>query len=326
MDEKNKGHKGLIDTINESRSTRLHAASDKVRDASLAKDKKDDEYLKQLHREKIELLKAKQGITDGSELAGPEEKKEYTFFQKVGAFFYCNKVMIVLGSFFVLLAGFLGYDYIRRPDPDFTVMVLSCSYEMSRSCEKLETIVNEYADDMNGNGDILSSVYYMPLCDMTEQVNYDDDDEKSASGKNVVNAESASVPEETEAAAVTESEPKKSQDVYTQQASSAKLFTLMQTGDTIMVISDNDANIFLLPDQTLEDLESLYPGNEHVKGYGFYLSGTKFAEETGYEGEIPEDLYIGLRKVQKGSHYKDEMQKNYDEAKKILDALVERFS
>ena len=50
MDEKNKGHKGLIDTINESRSTRLHAASDKVRDASLAKDKKDEEYLKQLHR------------------------------------------------------------------------------------------------------------------------------------------------------------------------------------------------------------------------------------------------------------------------------------
>ena len=326
MDEKNKEHKGLIDTINESRSTRLHAASDKVRDAALAKDKKDEEYLKQLHREKIELLKAKQGITDGSELAGPEEKKEYTFFQKVGAFFYCNKAMIVLGSFFVLLAGFLGYDYIRRPDPDFTVMVLSCSYEMSRSCEKLETIVNEYADDMNGNGDILSSVYYMPLCDMTEQVNYDDEDEKTASGKNVVNAESASEPEETEAAAVTESEPKKSQDVYTQQASSTKLFTLMQTGDTIMVISDNDANIFLLPDQTLEDLEALYPGNEHVKGYGFYLSGTKFAEETGYEGEVPEDLYIGLRKVQKGAHYKDEMQKNYDEAKKILDALVERFS
>lgn len=326
MDEKNKGHKGLIDTINESRSTRLHAASDKVRDAALAKDKKDEEYLKQLHREKIELLKAKQGITDGSELAGPEEKKEYTFFQKVGAFFYCNKALIVLGSFFVLLAGFLGYDYIRRPDPDFTVMVLSCSYEMSRSCEKLETIVNEYADDMNGNGDILSSVYYMPLCDMTEQVNYDDEDEKTASGKNVVNAESASEPEETEAAAVTESEPKKSQDVYTQQASSTKLFTLMQTGDTIMVISDNDANIFLLPDQTLEDLEALYPGNKHVKGYGFYLSGTKFAEETGYEGEVPEDLYIGLRKVQKGAHYKDEMQKNYDEAKKILDALVERFS
>ena len=326
MDEKNKGHKGLIDTISESRSTRLHAASDKVRDASLAKDKKDEEYLKQLHREKIELLKAKQGITDGSELAGPEEKKEYTFFQKVGAFFYCNKAMIVLGSFFVLLAGFLGYDYIRRPEPDFTVMVLSCSYEMSRSCEKLETIINEYADDMNGNGDILSSVYYMPLCDMTEQVNYDDEDEKTASGKNVVNAESASEPEETEAAVVTESVPKKSQDVYTQQASSAKLFTLMQTGDTIMVISDTDADIYLLPDQTLEDLESLYPGNEHVKGYGFYLSGTKFAEETGYEGEVPEDLYIGLRKVQKGAHYKDEMQKNYDEAKKILDALVERFS
>ncbi|MBR3025607.1 MAG: hypothetical protein IKN85_14240 [Oscillospiraceae bacterium] len=327
MNEKNTGHKGMLDTVidslEKSKSERLHAASDKALTAAAEREKENEEYRKKLHREKIELLKAKQGITDGSEFEAKEEKKEYTFFQKVGAFFYCNKPLIVIGSFFVLLAGFLGYDYIRRPDPDFTVMVLSCSYEMNRSCEKLEEIINEYTDDMNGNGDVLASVYYMPLCDMTDQVNYDDEDEKTGTEKNVVNAESASEPEET--AAVTEKQ-KKSQDIYTQQASSSKLFTLMQTGDTIMVISDTDADIFLLPDQTLEDLEALYPGNEHVKGHGFYLSGTKFAEETGYEGEVPEDLYIGLRKVQKGSHYRDEMQKNYDEAKKILDALVERFS
>ncbi|WP_044976532.1 hypothetical protein [Ruminococcus sp. HUN007] len=328
MDKKNTQHKGLIESVYEkaeaSRSRRLHAASEKVLASAAAKGKEDEEYQKQLHQEKIELLKVKQGLIDESALTAPEEKKNYTFWQKTGAFFYCNKALIAIGCFFAAIAGFLIYDFVSKPEPDFTLMILTCDDEMDKCTGKLEEIISEYADDMNGNGEILSSAYYMPLCDMRE------DDEKEEPSKNAVKAESTAFSDAASPAAVTEAaeheaEPKQ-QDPYTQQASTSKLFALMQTGDTIMVISDSTSDIFFSPDLTLADLEEFYPGNEHVKGHGFYLSGTKFAEETGYQGEIPEDVYIGLRKVQKGSHYRDEMQKNFDEARKILDALVERFS
>ncbi len=277
--------KGIIDTIQKHRSEKLHAESERVRKAAAEKEKENEEYSKQIHREKIELLKMKQGLSDGSDLIKHEEQKPYTFWQKVGAFFYCNKAMVILSSLFIVIGVFLVYDLSQRPNPDFTAMVLVNNDGMSACCSELEDIIEEYADDMNGNKEILSTVYYMPLTETIDNT-----------------------------------------DPYTQQASSAKLFAIMQDGDTIMVISCGESDSFLYPEDTLENLEALYPDNEHVKGYGFYLSGTKFAEETGFEGEVPEDMYIGLRKVKKGAKYRDKMEKNYDEAKKILDALVERFS
>lgn len=311
----------IIDKIFKERSRRLHAQAEKEKAVSEEKEKKNEEYAKQLRLERIELLKEKQGLTDGESTGVTEEKKEYTFWQKVGAFFYCNKIYIVLGGCVAAIGAFLISDLVSKPRPDFTLMVLSCTDGLDMSCEALEGIIDEYIDDKNGNGEILSSAYYMPVV-------YDPPEETDEEG-NVVNAESAG--EDDKASEKAEAEensniPERTQDAYTQAASTTKLFALMQDGDTIMVISDSEADMFLVPDDTLEDLEALYPGNEHVKGHGFYLSGTKFAEETGFEGEIPEDVYIGLRKVQKGARYIDKMQENYDEAKKVLDALVERFS
>ncbi|MBP1590807.1 MAG: hypothetical protein ILP22_02040 [Oscillospiraceae bacterium] len=276
---------GIFDTMLKQRSEKLHAESERVRIRANEKEKENEEYAKQIRREKIELLKMKQGLSDGGDLVKREEQKPYTFWQKVGAFFYCNKAMVILSSMFIVIGGFLIYDLMHRPNPDFTAMMLVNADGMASCCTSLEDIIEEYADDMNGNKEVLSSVYYMPLTEIIDDT-----------------------------------------DPYTQQASSSKLFALMQDGDTIMVISCSESDKFIYPEDTLENLEAFYPDNEHVKGYGFYLSGTKFAEETGFEGEVPEDMYIGLRKVQKGARYRDKMEKNYDEAKKILDALVERFS
>lgn len=276
---------GIIETIQKHRSEKLHAESEKVRIEAAAKEKENEEYQKRIHREKIELLKMKQGLSDGGDVIKREEQKEYTLAQKIGAFFYCNKAAVILGSMFLAIGVFLIYDLSKRPNPDFTTMMLVNNSDMEGCCAELEEIFNEYVDDMNGNKEILSSVYYMPLTE-----NIDDT------------------------------------DPYTQQASSTKLYALMQEGDTIMVISNAEADKFIFPEDTLENLEALYPDNEHVKGYGFYLAGTKFAEETGFDGEVPEDVYIGLRKVQKGARYRDKMEENYDEAKKVLDAVIERFS
>lgn len=278
-----KKEKSILETIREvnekERKNKIYAESERVKTESAIKDKENEEYSRQLQREKIELMKMKQGLAEGTSEAVVQP--EYTFFQKLGAFFYCNKGMVILISFFIFLAVFLVVDLIRKPRPDFTLMVLTDDSEMEYCCDTFEEIISEYIEDTNGNGEILASAYYMPI---SEEV-----------------------------------------DAYTLQSSSTKLFALMQDGETIMLIANDTVKDYIIPDETLENLEELYPDNENVRGYGFYLSGTKFAEDIGYEGEIPEDVYIGLRKV-KNASYREKMQKNYDAAKALLDVLVERYS
>lgn len=275
--------KNLI-TLNgtaESREKRREAENKEREAASAEKERQRDEYARQLQREKIELMKIKQGqITDDD--SGSAEKSEYTLRQKIGAFFYCNKGMIIITSFFVLLGSFLIYDLATKPKPDFTAMIMVNNPQMDMCCTGLEEIFDQYIEDTNGNGKILSAAYYMPL--------------------------SADI------------------DPYTQQASSTKLFALMQDGDTVMVMADAEANEYLFPEDTLENLEELYPGNEHVKGYGFYPAGTSLASEIGLDEDFSEDVYIGLRSVQTGARYRDKMQANYNSAKELLDRIVERYS
>lgn len=286
-EKKNKPkEKGILETIREvnerERKQKIQNESDRIKRESVKKEKQNEEYGRQLHNDKIEIIRMKQGLTEDNQFEASDETVEYTFWQKAGAFFYCNKAMVLISAFFIFLAGYLIYDLAGKEHPDITAMILISDQNIDVCCDRLEEIVNEYIEDINGNGEILSSVYYMPISN--------------------------------------------DQDPYTQQASSTKLFAIMQDGETMLVIGNSEVEDFLLPDQTLEDLEKLYPGNEHVKGYGFYLSGTGFAEDIGYEGELAEDVFIGLRKVQKGARYREKMQKNYDYARALLDNLVERYS
>lgn len=273
-------------TVNGGNSEETADKKEKQKEALLQKEKQEEkdkeEYAKQLQREKIELMKIKQGAADGVMFSETAVQPEYTFRQKVSAFFYCNKGAVILAAFFIFLAVFLAVDLIRKPRPDFTMMMTVSDPGLEFCCDSFEKIIEEYIEDTNHNGKILASVYYMPLAEDL--------------------------------------------DPYTQQASSTKLFALMQDGETVMVMGNRDSDQYIIPDETLVNLEELYPENDHVRGYGFYLSGTSFAKEIGYEGELPEDVYIGLRKVRTGARYRDEMQKNYDISKELLDALVERYS
>jgi len=284
--KKNKKEKGVLETIREvnqkERSERLHRESELVKKAAQKKEKQNEEYDKQLRQEKIELIKQRQGMSDGAELVGEQQAVRYTFGQRVGAFFYCNKAIIIVAAFFIFLAAFLIRDLISKDRPDVTLMILNNDFAFEQSYRNLASIIDEYITDVNENGETHSTMYYMPLS--------------------------------------------KELDPYTLQASSTKLFAIMQDGETMLVIGNSEVEEYLLPEQTLENLEELYPENEHIDGYGFYLADTKFAEEIGYEGKLPEDVYIGIRKVSKGARYREKMQKNYDHAKNALDKLIERYS
>lgn len=280
-----KKEKGIMETIRDvnrkERQERIHSESERIRDAARIKEQADEEYRQQLQREKIELMKSKQGLADSEEAEIPEEAKKYTLWQRISTFFYCNKPMIIICTFAVVLVSFLITDIVRKPRPDFTVMVVAKNETLEFSTDLLEDVIEEYIPDINGNGEVLSSVYYMPLGDV---------------------------------------------DDYTSQASTTKLYVIMQDGETLLVIGDRESAPYLHPDETLENLEELYPGNEHVRGYGFYLAGTSFAEDIGYSGELSEGMFIGIRKLRTDVSFSKKMQENYPYAKDLLDRLVERYS
>ncbi|MBR4102310.1 MAG: hypothetical protein IKK51_10645 [Oscillospiraceae bacterium] len=104
-----------------------------------------------------------------------------------------------------------------------------------------------------------------------------------------------------------------------------KLFAEFQMGEALIVISDSDADKFIVPDSTLEDLEPFFGQYEQTEAMRFYLTDTDFAEAVGWDEKLDEDIYIGIRKVKDTFDFKEKMQKNYDIAFPALQKFIEQF-
>ena len=134
---------------------------------------KREAYEKKIQEERIELMRMKQGVLDEAEATIHEEKEEeikLTFKQKITNFFYHNKWWLGLGVFFTALAVFLTVDLLKKPNPDMTILMLCENYSVGNSVY-LEDYFSQFAEDFNGNGKVLASVYYIPYTD-DEVANY----------------------------------------------------------------------------------------------------------------------------------------------------------
>lgn len=111
-------------------------------------------------------------------------------------------------------------------------------------------------------------------------------------------------------------------DYYT--GNMTKLSSQFQLADSIMVISDAVADKTILAEETLVNLEALFPENKNVRGNGFYLRNTDFTEQIGSPDLVLDrDIYVGLRKVVKTFDSEAEMQENYDIAYNVLEQMME---
>lgn len=111
-------------------------------------------------------------------------------------------------------------------------------------------------------------------------------------------------------------------DYYT--GNMTKLSSQFQLADAIMVITDAVANKTILSDETLVDLEELFPDNRNVRGTGFYIRDTDFMEKIGYPDTVLDrDICIGLRKVTKTYDSIEKMQENYDYAYSVLEKIMD---
>ncbi|MCR4639696.1 hypothetical protein [Ruminococcus sp.] len=133
---------------------------------------KQEAYEKKLHDEKIELMRLKQGIVEESETIHEEKEEEIklSFGKKISNFFYHNKWWLVLCVFLLGLGSFLVYDLLSKPNPDMIVLML-CDNNFVGDSPFIEEYFEEYAEDSNGNGKVLVSVYNIPYGD-DEYQNY----------------------------------------------------------------------------------------------------------------------------------------------------------
>lgn len=125
--------------------------------------KAQEEHDKRLEAERLELIRLKQGIIEESETIHEEheEKVKRTFFQKIGDFFYVNKWWLGIASVFAIIVIMLAVNLLTKPRPDMIVLVIGENYAIGAE-SSLNEYVASFADDFNGNGETLVSVYYIP--------------------------------------------------------------------------------------------------------------------------------------------------------------------
>ena len=257
---------------------------------ALAHEKEEQErraYEEQLRKERLELIRLKQGVIEESETIHEEheEEKHYTFFQKIGNFFYHNKWWMGIAGFLVAVTGYLVWQAVTTVHPDMIVLLLVHDDLLNYTCNaQISDVFEQYIGDENGDGKVVVDVYYIPASSETaEQSGYTGDQ--------------------------------------------TKLFAEFQIAEACIVISDEGADQFIVPDSTLYDLEDDFGQYRETEAMRFYLSDTEFARDIGWtEAPLDKDIYIGIRSVRKTMMDSEEkMQKTFDVSYPALGKFIEHY-
>lgn len=253
-----------------------------------------ERYEKKLGRDRIELMKLKQGIISDEDIPHEDEPvKEYTAWEKIGNFFYHNKMPLIVGAVIVLLAVFLIRDVVTNKKPDVSIMIMASDSELDFRTGDIEKLLEPYCEDFNGDGEVYVRVSYLPAV-------YSDD----------------------------------SLDAYFNQSAQTKLMAEFQSGDSIIVIADADTchtvGIDTVSengnpvDPILVDMRTIYPDDENCIELGYMLSGTDFADDIKYTA-MSDSLFIGFRLPREALGVNmEKFTANYNNALKLWDNYLNK--
>lgn len=289
MSDKNNEKTSFLDKVREiNERERLEAEAEEER-LRIQREEREKQrkiaYQNKLRQEKIELMKLKSGIISEDDIPKEEVvEKHYTIPQKIGNFFYHNKAYLIFGALLAMIAGMLIYDFVSRERPDMTILYIHGDFEVQFLTKNAGEIFEPYCDDVNGDGEVLVNVYYIP-------VEYDD-------GTTV--------------------------GMETVQADRTKLVAEFQAGEAIMVIGSQENYEMMGIDnaEILTDMSTVYPDDENAQTFGYKLSATTFEDALGID--LPDDeLYISFRTPRKlmGTNYEN-MEKNYKQALEVFDRYI----
>ncbi len=167
-DKNSKKPKGLIEQINEinrqDRIAEMEAEHAEMEARERARKKAKDAYAEKLRRERVELMRQKQGIAP--EETEPEEEKVekvYTLREKISNFFYVNKLYIIVGTIAAAFVIFFAVDLLTRVNPDGGLLILTPDYSLSTKTDIFSDLLSEYTEDVNGDKKQIFDVVFLPL-------------------------------------------------------------------------------------------------------------------------------------------------------------------
>lgn len=278
MDDENNG--SIFDVLARKQAEKLEEESRQAEILAEQERAKREAYAKELARDKIELMKLKAGIIEELEPTEKEPEKVYTIWEKIGNFFYHNKVYIIMITVVAALGIFLIYDLLSNVQPDATVMIIVTDDEFISRTEDIRRLLEPYCKDYNDDGKISMRVAYLPAIADTSNT----------------------------------------ADAYYTQATQINLMAEFQNVDSIMVITDKyTSDEMKISDGVLGDMSEVYPDDENAQQLGYLLKGTDFAEQIKYTS-MADDLYMSFRYPTSGIGVDEEkFQTNYENALEIWD-------
>ncbi len=287
--EKKPKEKSVLEIAREMEAQqRAAAAAEEAKAMEIAREaeeKRKAAYEKQLREERIELMRLKQGVIDESETIHEEQEEKKKY-----------TIRQRIGNFVYHNKWWMGIAC-------FFVFVIGFIVYTTVTQVKPDLVVLLVSDDPSFN-----AMCSPAISDLFAQYIEDEN------GDGKVSVDVYYIPA-SDASAI--------QSGYT--GDTTKLFAEFQMGDSLLVISDLDADEFIVPHSTLDDLEPALGQYTQTEDFRFYLHDTKFAEAVGWEETLDEDIYIGIRKVKDTFDFKEDMQKNYDIAFPALVRFAEEF-
>lgn len=235
-----------------------------------------ESYEAKLRQERLELLKLKQGVIAEDDVVYEKEpEKHYTVWQRIGNYFYHNKVYIIFGTLLAALAAFLIYDYVSTVRPDAVVMIIASDGEFNFITEDISEFLGQYCKDNNGDGKVSVRVSYLP----------------AAPGEDSVSM------------------------YYQQADQTKLMAEFQGTEAIMVMGDYEACEVLGITEGVLADLSEYFPDDENVTELGYMLNGTDFAKDIGYEGLADNIFlgFRQPKKGSLGTSEKD-FQKNFDNA------------
>lgn len=235
-----------------------------------------ESYEAKLRQERLELLKLKQGVIAEEDVVYEKEpEKHYTVWQKIGNFFYHNKIYLIFGTLLAALAAFLIYDYVSTVRPDAVVMIIASDGEFNFITEDISEFLGQYCADNNGDGKVSVRVSYLPAAPSEDSVSM----------------------------------------YYQQADQTKLMAEFQGTEAIMVMGDYEACEVLGITEGVLADLSGYFPDDENVTELGYMLSGTDFAKDIGYEGLADNIFlgFRQPKKGGFGTSEKD-FQKNFDNA------------
>lgn len=144
------------------KESQLRSDADRTEQERSEQEKKErSEYEKQLQDRKIELIKLKQGVIESSDIVSEqhEEKKRLGFFEYIENVWYRSKWLIVFAAVMIFAVVYIAVDSAGRVSPDYTVLVVTDNYGLYYRSEEMQSFMEGFCDDINGDGEVSVLVY-----------------------------------------------------------------------------------------------------------------------------------------------------------------------